>query len=180
VADAIRGNGGNIDITTQGIFGIAEGRAVEGNGTNDIDASSEAGIQGNVTINRPDVDPSRGLTELPSDIGDPNNQVAQVCPTGATAPKRQSTFIVTGRGGLPPNPEDLLDGANLLTDWAAVEESDDETMARSTFPEPIVAAEPPLVEAQGWVMGAEGEVIFRANTASQPSATTTLPAVSCP
>ena len=177
IANAESGAGGNIDITTQGIFGIAEGQAVSGNGTNDIDASSQAGIQGSVTINRPDVDPSRGLTELPSDIGDAANQIGQVCPTGAAAVKKQSEFIITGRGGLPASPSDALNGASLLADWATV---DDPDTASTPAPQAeVTKAETPLVEAQGWVIGPQGEVIFVSNPATAAQ-TTSLPPVSCP
>ncbi|HEY9659314.1 MAG TPA: S-layer family protein, partial [Allocoleopsis sp.] len=78
-ADAFEGRGGNIDITTEGLFGI-EARDRPTN-FSDITASSELGVQGTININTPDVDPSRGLTELPEDVVDASNQIAQTCPT---------------------------------------------------------------------------------------------------
>ncbi len=159
IADASEGNGGEIQITTQGIFGITEGRAIEGNGTNDIDASSEAGVQGSVTINRPTTDPSRGLTELPTDIINAANQIDRVCPTAQAGSKDPSEFIITGRGGLPANPETMLNGDSLLADWVTLNHQESTAM-----PNPIDEPSPeaPLVEAQGWKIGPQGEIIFLA------------------
>ena len=57
IANAVQGQGGTINITTQGIFGIAKRKSTPPNITNDIDASSDFGLAGTVTINTPDVEP---------------------------------------------------------------------------------------------------------------------------
>ncbi|WP_407891590.1 hypothetical protein [Scytonema sp. NUACC26] len=51
IASASRGQGGNITIDAQRIFGLAQRRAILGNKTNDIDASSEFSNPGTVTLN---------------------------------------------------------------------------------------------------------------------------------
>lgn len=162
IANADRGAGGEIQITTQGLFGLEEGRTLPPNSTNDIDASSQFGIQGTVTINQLNVDPSRGLTELPSDVLDVANQIERVCPTPSIG-NQPSEFIVTGRGGLPVSPLEPLASEALLADWVVLEPSYDRSAQSS-----VSSPDPLLIEAQGWQMGAEGEVIFVANVSTGP------------
>ncbi|NEU73469.1 filamentous hemagglutinin N-terminal domain-containing protein, partial [Hassallia byssoidea VB512170] len=94
IASASRGRGGNITINTQGLFGFFEGRAIPGNGTNDIDASSEFNNPGTVDINTLDIDPRRGLLELPASVVEVSRLVASNC--GAIAGKDGSSFTYTG------------------------------------------------------------------------------------
>jgi filamentous hemagglutinin family protein len=68
IANAFQGQGGKIDINARTIFNLAEGLSIPANTTNNIDASSEFGLTGEVIINTPDVDPSRGLVQLPSGL----------------------------------------------------------------------------------------------------------------
>ena len=104
LANASQGNGGNIDISTQAIFGLEERRSTPPNQTNDIDASSEFGLQGDFSLNTPDFDPTTGLINLPASVGDASDRISQnLCEQGVG-----SEFIVTGKGGIPPNPADSL------------------------------------------------------------------------
>ena len=63
--NAFKGNGGNVNIDTSGVFGLAESNSPT-EATSDITASSELGLEGTVEIDTPEVDPSRGLVELPT------------------------------------------------------------------------------------------------------------------
>ncbi|BDA71806.1 hypothetical protein CAL7716_059720 [Calothrix sp. PCC 7716] len=78
-ANAFTGRGGNVNIRAQGIFGI-EPRAIESSLFSDITASSERGVQGEVSITEPDVKPAQGLIELPEEVVDATRRVAQICP----------------------------------------------------------------------------------------------------
>ncbi len=62
-ADAIEGKGGNIQITTQGIFGLKYRNYLTPE--NDITASSKLGINGNVQVNTIGINPTNSLNELP-------------------------------------------------------------------------------------------------------------------
>lgn len=93
VAQAVFGRGGNITITTRGL--------IQSLGTR-IDATSQLGINGVVQINTPDVDPSRQLVELPSELIDSQQLIANSCLVPST--RQQGTFILTGVGGLPAIP----------------------------------------------------------------------------
>ncbi|MFE4108704.1 two-partner secretion domain-containing protein, partial [Almyronema epifaneia] len=91
-ANAIQGNGGNIQITTQGIFGLEFRDQLTSE--SDITASSQFGVNGTVTINNPNVDADSGIVELPENVVDLSNQVATGC-----AEQANNRFVATGRGG---------------------------------------------------------------------------------
>jgi filamentous hemagglutinin family protein len=97
IANATKGSGGNIQITTQGIFGLKFQEQLTRE--NDITASSQFGVNGTVDINNFGVDPSSGLVELPVNLVDSSKLIA----TGCSA-NQDSSFVATGRGGVPQNP----------------------------------------------------------------------------
>lgn len=143
-ANAAAGIGGQVNITTQGLFRQgylgAETFRESSDLTSDITATSNLGPQfdGIVEIDTPDIDPTRGLVELPiafepPDINDP-----------CANPDRDYRFVNTGRGGLPPNPREALNlGIGTVPSNAAAQ------------PETRV-----LVEAQGWIVGENGQIIL--------------------
>lgn len=159
-ANAFTGRGGRVDITTRGIFGIAP--AVRLTPLSDITASSQFGISGVVTINTPDIDPSKGLVQLPGTPVDPSNQIRQTCrPVGAQG---ASSFIRTGRGGIPISPERAMQ-QTPLTQWVTVNGSDrgQQVSDRSGVSQKIQTPKSeiqnsPIIEAQGWVKDAQGIV----------------------
>ncbi|MFP5275149.1 beta strand repeat-containing protein, partial [Coleofasciculus sp.] len=158
VADAFGGDGGNINITAQSIFGL-EFRP-QRTPKSDITASSQFGVDGNVVLNIPDVDPSRDLNPLPSEPIDVRGLVGQVCQ--ADAGFNQSSFVVTGRGGLPPKPNELLRGEAVFADWISLESpASDNDNSTATLPDK--PSQPPtIVEANGWIRDAQGNVILTA------------------
>ncbi|MEP1062215.1 MULTISPECIES: filamentous hemagglutinin N-terminal domain-containing protein [Cyanophyceae] len=175
IANAFQGQGGGIQIKAQGIFGLEERRAIRGNGTNDIDASSEFGIDGVVENNTPDVDPNRGLVVLPTEPVE--TEVAQGCQT--TGNQAASRFVITGRGGLPPNPSEALSGDAVAMDLVTLSpnvanRSNPTVSTPSTRPAPQE-----IVEAQGWIINSNRDVIL---VAQAPATTPDRPqptAVNC-
>ncbi|MEO1433471.1 MAG: filamentous hemagglutinin N-terminal domain-containing protein, partial [Cyanobacteria bacterium J06633_8] len=112
-ANAFSGNGGKININTSGIFGIFPQNSPTNN--SDITASSETGINGEINIDGLDIDPNRGLIELPENLADASEQVAQACtPTGR---QNASSFVSTGRGGLPLSPNQPVRKPAVITSW---------------------------------------------------------------
>jgi filamentous hemagglutinin family protein len=103
IANAIGGRGGKITLTAQGIFGLAFHPTLTP--LSDITASSGIGLDGIVTLNVPNNDPSRGTTTLPSSVVDSAQLIATSCIARRTQPSPGS-FIISGRGGLPTQPED--------------------------------------------------------------------------
>jgi large exoprotein involved in heme utilization and adhesion len=110
-ANAFQGRGGNIQISTQAIFGLEYRPRTTP--YSDITASSDFGLDGQVIINTPGIDPSRGLTPLP-DVP-VNTQIVVGCQAGGA----QSTvsFIDVGRTGLPARPDDPLSEETIIADW---------------------------------------------------------------
>ena len=82
-ANAEDAKGGRVIIDAQGIIGT-EFREKENPDTSEITATSRLGpkFSGTVEINTLDVDLSRGLVDLPAELMDASNQIAQGCPTG--------------------------------------------------------------------------------------------------
>jgi filamentous hemagglutinin family protein len=105
-ANAFTGKGGQVEINAQGIFGI-QSRS-ELTPFSDITASSEFGISGTVTLNTPDLDPSRGLESLPTGIVDPDALIANTC---LVPSRRQGSLTIAGSGGLAAQPDDLANSS---------------------------------------------------------------------
>lgn len=97
IANAIEGQGGNINITTQGMFGLQYRDRLTT--SNDITASSEFGINGNVQVNTIGINPANALNSLPVDVADSSRQIADHC-----ASAQNNSFVSTGRGGIPESP----------------------------------------------------------------------------
>ena len=151
IARAAKGTGGNIEITTQGIFGIKEQSSTPPNNTNDLDASSEFGLDGTIAINQLDVNPAEGLEELPIEVIDVAGLVAQ----NLCQQLKGSEFIVTGKGGIAPNPSQVRDGEVIEVDLVEpapfVEDGGDrEGRGEGLFVLEEVKEE--IVEAQGWMI----------------------------
>ena len=164
-ANAYNGRGGNINITTQGIYGL-EYRERE-TPLSDITASSQFGVNGEFQLDlQADVDPSRGLVELPTDVVDATQQIDRRCTPAGTA-KEGSSFTITGRGGLPPSPNEPLRGETVVTNWVTLD-SDAENHTVPATTTPSSSAPRQLVEAQGWIINEKGQVVL---TASAPNVT---------
>ncbi|MCC5605065.1 beta strand repeat-containing protein, partial [Nostoc favosum] len=153
-ANAYTGSGGRVNIQAFGIYGIQP----RSNPTSlsDITASSEFGVNGTVEINTPDVDPNSGLVNLPTIPVD--TQVAQTCQAGGSLAK--SSFTITGRGGLPPNPGEALNTNAVKVDLITLNPNND----RSFVPSKITTPAPePIIEATGLALNQKGEVMLTAN-----------------
>ena len=162
IANAFKGRGGNIQIAGQGLFLDP---------FSEITASSELGVDGVVNIQTPDVDPTRGLVTLPEGIVDVTGLIAQGCSAGGEL--ASSEFIVTGRGGLPPNPGGTLSSETVLPDLGtAVVQSGRNVSSTAISTNPTSPSPAQIVEAQGWVVNANGQVVL---VASAPTVTLNIP-----
>ncbi|MBD1929611.1 filamentous hemagglutinin N-terminal domain-containing protein [Trichocoleus sp. FACHB-90] len=154
--------GGNVSLNTQGIFGI-QFRDVASPQTSDITATGATReLPGNVQIIGPDVDPTTGLVEFPTDFVDRSDAIAQGCPAS-----EGNSFVVTGRGGLPPNPEQQLDDD---AEWLDRRRLVVAQQTRHPTPDTPTAyikkptSHTPIIEATGWQMSPTGQVLLVAAT----------------
>ncbi len=162
VANAIKGQGGNITITTQGMVGLAFRNTLtpRTDPTNDITASSEFSINGTVQINNIGVDPNAGLVNLPANLTDPTQKIAQGC-----AANRGSSFVITGRGGTPTPPMTQL---IIQRPWADLRPPTTDHSAGAPT-SPALSPSPSLVEATGWRRNAAGQLELFAATPTTPA-----------
>ncbi|MEA5593312.1 filamentous hemagglutinin N-terminal domain-containing protein [Rivularia sp. UHCC 0363] len=196
-ANAFTGSGGRVDINATGILGIqprsrdqlaallSTDNPSELNPqellTSDITAISQSNpnLNGILSINATNVEPTKELTELPDIPVDP--KISQVCRSRGG---NQSEFIFTKRGGLPPLPSEVL-GINsaLDVDWVDEEmgrqgdgemgrqgdgemgRQGDGEMGRwgdgemgSSIQNRIIQNR--VVEATGWVVDKNGDIYF--------------------
>ncbi|MEM9483239.1 MAG: S-layer family protein, partial [Cyanobacteria bacterium P01_F01_bin.116] len=167
-ANAFLGNGGNVTVNTQGLFGIEFRPALTP--LSDITASSEFGLQGSVTIETPDVDPSDDLVQLPTGLVDASRLVAQGCGAGASdIATALGEFTVTGRGGLPPSPEQL-NPQNDLAVWETLDDAPNTpttATSQGSVSSTVNHQEPiQITEFQGWIVDDNGEIVLTAEARS--------------
>jgi filamentous hemagglutinin family protein len=187
-ANAFTGTGGNIRIIADRLYDIAK-RSIDVSGSNDITASSDFGLDGTVRTPPLVADPTRGLANLPADPVDPSSLMAETCaPRGGIAERQKNRFIVTGRGGLPPDPNAAFPGEAVVNDLGTPEQegtnsTDEPNSINPGNPTPTATAspqQPEIVEAQGWVYGKDGDIIFTAQAPTvTPNSPVLTPASTC-
>jgi len=156
-ANAAQSFGGRVMIDANGIFGT--GFRDESTPKSDITATSALGAEfsGIVEINT-EIDVTSGLIQLPENIVDATKQIDSSCRPG----EQQSEFIVTGKGGIPPNPIDAINDEATWIDLRPL----GEFFPRGKIQNPVISAQSnlPLVEAQGWTINANGNMELVAKT----------------
>ncbi|MDZ8070475.1 MAG: filamentous hemagglutinin N-terminal domain-containing protein [Nostoc sp. DedQUE08] len=207
-ANGFSGSGGKITITAKNLFGFvprtgADVERLDPTGqtnpnnlpTNDITAFSQQNpsLNGTVQINSPDADPSKGLVELPVNLVDASRQIVASCSSGGKIAR--SSFITTGRGGVVADPtEPLIADDAVLADWIALP-PENQNRAGGIQKRAVVQAqrntekklqkvnfvnEPTqIVEAQGWVIDANGNVVLVAQVPTQSPHNSSLTNTSC-
>jgi filamentous hemagglutinin family protein len=163
--------------------------------TSDITAFSQQNpsLNGTIQINSPDADPSKGLVELPVNLVDASQQIAASC--NSSGKNGRSSFITTGRGGLVADPtQPLIADDAVLADWIALppeaqngggsiqkkvvaqaqQNTEEKSQKVNSVNEPTQ-----IVEAQGWVMDADGNVVLVAQVPTATPHNSSLTATSC-
>jgi filamentous hemagglutinin family protein len=161
IANAFQGEGGKINITALALFNLAERKSFPINTSNDIDASSQFGLAGEVILNTPDIDPNSGLIELPEGLVDASQQIASSCKPGDIA--RRNSFTVTGRGGIAPSPVEPLQSEVQTGRWVTLNSALTSSQSHTS---PISHIQTPIIEAQGWIRDNKGDVILIAQSSN--------------
>ncbi|HEY9691619.1 MAG TPA: filamentous hemagglutinin N-terminal domain-containing protein [Oculatellaceae cyanobacterium] len=147
IANAFAGPGANINIRSQGLFFSPDSR---------VTASGTINIEGQTNVN--------ATADLPETVLQGQNLITQGCAATATS---GNNFIVTGKGGLPLNPAEILSGERVLADLGndnllrqqptqnSLQQSNNLQAAKEKH-------KGSLVEAQGWIINKNGQVVLTA------------------
>ena len=151
-ANAFTGNGGNVKIESQGVFGIE--RRNQLTDESDITVSSPFGVPGNINLTNPENDGiQNSLTELPQNLINSEMLIASSCVVRGN--ERNGTFFITGSGGLPYRPGDAVPSAYPTGDVQSV--ADDTSTTKPTRRWKIGD---PLIEPTGVYRLANGQRIL--------------------
>lgn len=163
-------DGGKVIINAEALFGIAFRQEVTPDSDITATGGSE-GVAGTVEINTPDVDPAAGLIELSGSVIDVTALVGKdLCSPEILA---NSSFTITGRGGIPPTPMDLFGFEPIALEWARPNGtlSSQSGLSYASISLPVNALRgngeifrptSPILEAQGWVEKADGTIVLTA------------------
>ncbi|MBD2033507.1 filamentous hemagglutinin N-terminal domain-containing protein [Leptolyngbya sp. FACHB-321] len=164
--------GGNVRINAFSIFGIQP--SLVSTPLSDITATgATSALPGTIDVTTAGLDPTSGLVALPTDLVDASELIAQGCPAD-----RGDSFVITGRGGLPPTPAQELDDdaewsdreiltvAQQMHKRGARKLSSSGTNAEGSRPGVVSQATTAasIIEATDWQKTASGDVILIANT----------------
>ena len=162
VANAISGNGGMVTINSESLFGI-EFQPLN-TSLNDITASSESGAAGIVEILQPNINPAQELVNLGTEVVDATHLIVKSCPTGRGDRENLSQFIITGRSGLPFNPHEALTSDSIIDGWLTLEVDEEPPNSSATREFNTNSRDSiSIVEAQSWMISANGKVILTAS-----------------
>ncbi|MBD2774263.1 beta strand repeat-containing protein [Iningainema tapete] len=188
-ANASRGSGGRIIINASGIYGIAPLSRLELERlrpgdldpgqlpTNDITAISQTNpsLSGTIELITPDVDPNRGVVQLPTNLVDASRQIATGCTPRAG---QTSSFVTTGRGGLPLSPQEPLRPRAVITKWVTLDEQTGNYKDGEAKPQHSASEKQPIVEANGWIVH-KGDIYLVASAPNAMSSGQNIPSASC-
>jgi filamentous hemagglutinin family protein len=148
-ANAFTGTGGNIIITSQGIFGIEPRPQLTDK--SDITASSNFGLSGNIKIISPDVSGlQNALIQISPNAIDTNALIADSCIARGDK-KQQNSFYITGSGALRYSPGGMLP-SNYVT-------GEVRNISSSTTQRPWKKGDP-IVEPTGVYRLPTGEILL--------------------
>ena len=164
-ANAPDGQGGNIAIASQGIFGTD----FRPSNTPESDITATGATesqQGSVALNTPEIDPTSGLIDLSAQPIDASDSLGN-----DPCSRRDSQFAATGRGGLPPNPAESQTGQISKLEWEPFSTGASEAFSPrsraslSPFERPADRQEE-IAEATSWQIDSSGTVELLASQAS--------------
>lgn len=151
-ANSVNARGGNVTINTAGIFGI-QARPQE-TPLSDITATGANSASGGIVqINIDQLNSTFGLVELPTSLTESSQLIAQGC-----LASQGNSFIVSGRGGLPPTPQQQLDDDANWQDRRrlTVEQPPTASAIAPHTQRPEPGASP--TEAIGWQTDSSGDI----------------------
>ncbi len=158
--------GGNVTINAYSIFGIQP--RLQPTPLSDITATgANFTLGGTLNVTTARIDPTSSLVELPTEFYDLSQLIVNTCPA-----QKGNSFIITGRGGLPPTPEQQLDDD---ADWqdqrrfTVARKTANSTPHNQTTHNSNLKSRAPIIEATEWRKTPTGEVLLIASTSDRAS-----------
>jgi filamentous hemagglutinin family protein len=107
---------------------------------------------------------TKGLKSFSTTVLDANNQIAQRCSPKGKLASRQNQFIVTGKGGLSPSPDDLPTGTTaFLNVVEPLSSQGNHRDVKISHGNSNIVPPTEIIEAQGWIVDVGGQVRLVAN-----------------
>jgi large exoprotein involved in heme utilization and adhesion len=178
-ANSANFRGGRVKIDARTMYGI-KFRNVPTPDSDITATGANPELSGSVEITSPDVDPSQSLAQLPSDAIDISRQIYQKCRSGEATAQIQNQFIITGRGGIPENPYETLDSNSVITDWVTVNDVSNAAKKETNLTKLADSPNDTIVEAQGWVVDAKGNLVLTAQASQLAHHNSGLTTAACP
>ena len=173
LATAVRGDGGNINITGEGIFGIQEGSSKPANISNDIDASSEFGMDGTVQVNFPEVRESNFENQKYFKI----LEVSKLLSSNLCKTSSGSSYYITGKGGMALSPNRDL---NIQNSWIDLRFFDGEITPADKIEQEVTTSKVKKIQPiQGWFKDSRGRIVLTAKPLVATSHSSNLPHPNC-
>ena len=147
--------GGRVTINSKAIFGTEFREFLTPE--SDITATSGLGAEFNgvVDINTIVTPTNTRLVELPNNFTDSSQKIAATC-----REIELNKFTIIGRGGLPESPNQLFAGDRTMVDLVdVVSTSENQNISPDSTSE-INNSKKEIVEAQGWIVDTEGNILF--------------------
>ena len=152
LASAEQGQGGNISINAESVFGIEAG--TPNNLSNDINASSNvSGLDGTINITTPDTNTAQRAIELPTDVVELGETTQQACEANRESAAKNGLNI-TGKGGILPDPVLPLNSLGITIDG--------ESTSATAIPTPVETSRGKVQPARGLKLTESGEIILTA------------------
>ncbi len=173
IANAVKGRGGSIKITTQSLLGLKYRDRLTAE--NDITASSEFGINGNVQVNTIGINPANALNALPIDLVDSSRQIADRCGN-----VKGGSLVATGRGGIPRSPIQIRRTDRPWNDLRL------NSLQASAIVPPIIAQpiaetrDQPIVEASAIEVDETGAIVLVSPQSVKPNPSTCAQSMTTP
>jgi filamentous hemagglutinin family protein len=182
LASSQTGQAGKISISAERVFGFDKPQRnlnpqqiqeLLTNGNNDINASSgTSGLEGIVSIESPDVNPTQGIEQSPEQVVEPDETVSQAC-SGSGDIARENSFTIVGRGGLPSDPTKPLNSSIVAGNLGS---GDAEVRRGGGAEEKQALSSDEIVPARGMTVNSKGQVVLTRyptpNTSDRPLAQT--------
>ena len=159
-ANAFEGTGGSVSLRTEALIGIAFRDTLTD--LSDITASSRFGLDGTVTIEGISDELNPDPVLLPEGFIKPEDRLIAGCLLD-----EEANFIVTGRGGIPANPAEVL---NQVSVW---QDPRDSVVSEDATQESTAVEAAAIVEAQGWHTTEQGQIELTAALAAAVSVSPT-------